>query len=256
MHRKFEENYMPAKSCMDKRSARIYIVIIVTIIFLVYGCGSVKNNQPPVSTASPEQMDESPFSGAPCETPCWQGLEVGESNENDVRAVLPNLKFIDQDSIVFYEMNMPTLDWQKYAPGVEITANCINSKGKCLEIYISENTLTEINITLNYAIRADEAVAYFGTPSYVATGPISVRTGVGCAVFLIWRDSRVVLTSTLYGKSTKELYDCSIVHQTGKASPGLIITQVSYLSEASMQGRVLEPSASDLFKFSGFASEQ
>ncbi len=236
-----------------KRYITRQTIIFVAFAFLLAGCGAVDDRYLPVSTASPEQMDESPFSSSPCKIPCWQGLEVGKSSESDVRTVLPNLKFIEQHTIFVSEVNTPTLDWSNYAPGVEITASCIKSKKKCLEIIISDDILTEINITLDYVIRADEAIAYLGDPSYVGTSPETVHRGMACVIFFVWSDSKVLLSSTLHGKSGEQLHDCSVVHHTGKVSKELVIMEVSYLSDAALQGRL--PDTKDIFEFSGFAPD-
>ena len=224
-------------------------------VFLVSSCGTDNISPTPIYTASPEQMDESPFSRAPCEPPCWQGLEVGKSSESDVRLVLPTLTFIDQDSIFFHNMDTLTLDEGGYAPGVEITANCMKSKKGCLVISVAEDVLTEIDILLNYEIRADKAIEHLGNPSYVGSEEIGVLTGRLCGVYLVWADSRLVLASILHHKSGARIDDCAIVYETGKVSPELVITEVNYLSDAALQ-RLLATGTGDFFEYSGLAPEQ
>jgi hypothetical protein len=93
------------------------LLLVNVIGAFLFGCFN--------QSLSASQMEKSLFVGVPCSAPCWQVLSIGKSNESDVRATLLKLAFIDQDTINFHEMSMPSINPGVYAPGVEITAACV-----------------------------------------------------------------------------------------------------------------------------------
>jgi len=221
----------------------------ILLSFIVAACGT------PPPPPSLEQMDKSPFTGIPCAAPFWHGLEVGKSTESDVMSVLPTLTFIDHSSLFFHKMSLPTLDESRYAPGVEITANCINSEKPCLTIWLVEDVLSEITISLNYEISADKAIEYLGNPTYVGTQEIGTPTGRSCGVYIIWANSKLVLASILHNKSGVDIFDCDVIYETGQPSSTLAILEVWYLSEATLQ-RLTSTGTGQFFEFSGTLPEQ
>jgi hypothetical protein len=84
---------------MNIKNWTIYQILIIIVIgtFLFECIGAP--TPAAIFTPLPEQMDQSPFTGTPCAAPCWHGLEVGKSSEDEVISVLSTLTFINQDSI-------------------------------------------------------------------------------------------------------------------------------------------------------------
>src|SRR5258706_6389132 len=89
-------------------------------------------------TLPPQQMDKSPFTGTPCAAPCWRGLAVGKSSEDSVMSTLPTLTFIDQNTIQVFRGSRPTIDNSAFAPGMEVTASCVQSNQQCLSLTVLE----------------------------------------------------------------------------------------------------------------------
>ncbi|MHA1938847.1 MAG: hypothetical protein ACW97O_11615, partial [Candidatus Thorarchaeota archaeon] len=46
-----------------------------------------------------EVLDQSVFTGDPCSAPCWHGLILDVSTDQDVYQVIRSLPFVDQGSI-------------------------------------------------------------------------------------------------------------------------------------------------------------
>lgn len=234
------------------------ILIMGVIGVFLFGCMSSTPTtiSPPIFTPSPEQMDKSPFTGIPCAAPCWQGLEVGKSSESEVTSVLSTLTFINQDSIqIFRRPSMPDYYLKDFGPGVEINASCINPRTECLVLTTANDVLQKIIVRLNYEIKPDKVIEYIGVPDIVGVAPIGGEIFI-CEVYLIWKNSRLVLASTF--RADKDINGvekyCNIVRDTTKVPSSLLISEARYLSDAELNSLLL--STNKFFEFSGTIPEK
>jgi hypothetical protein len=196
-------------------------------------------------------MDKSLFTGIPCAAPCWRGLVIGKSSESDVRSTMPNLAFIDQDSVYYHRMlSMSTFeDPSVFGEGVEITANCINPNKLCLTIQVVGNILTDISIVLNYQISVDGAIKYLGNPDYVGFD----RAGgelIACQVYLVWSEKQLALKSKIFEGIDASEKNCYPIYASGKVSSSLLVSEVRYMSPATIE-RLRLSAGIWLFEFSG-----
>lgn len=225
----------------------IYKIFIVEM--LVVGCSNSTPVPTPLFTPSPEQIDKSLFTGTPCAVPCWHGLEVGKSTEKEVITILPTLTFIDQKSVKIYRHpSMPDFYVKLTGPGVEIFANCIKSEKQCLEITTANDVLQKIILGLNYEIRPDEAIGYLGDPDYVGYEDFSAET-IMCEVYLIWKDSGLVLVATFRDAVGAEKY-CYVVRQEGKVPVSMHFLEVHLLSASELVYR-MGTATGKYFEFTG-----
>jgi hypothetical protein len=230
------------------------MVLLGVVSIFVFGCAN--NTTPePSFTPLPEQMDKSLFTGIPCAAPCWRGLEVGKSNENDVMAILPSLNFIKQDSMQIYRTSMPGINGT-YGPGVNVIAECINSSDTCLDLKVVNDVLTRIVIGLNYEITVEKAIEYLGNPNYVGYGIIGER--FVCEVYLVWDSGRLVLVSRVEGVEGSDVAEknCYTVRDTGKVLSSSLISEARYLSEAELDALMTPSSSNTFFEFTGTIPEQ
>jgi hypothetical protein len=191
-------------------------------------------------------MDKSPFIGIPCTAPCWYGLKIGESSESDVMSTLPALTFINQDSIQLFRMgSAPDLNPKDYKYEAEIVANCINSEKQCLMLRTINYVLTEIEVILNYEITLDEAIRYLGNPDYIGYRDMGAEQVI-CEVYLVWSNKQLILASKKF-EGLKAVEACGLVHDTGKTTSSLLISEVRYLSPAVIETWL----SSDTREFSG-----
>lgn len=210
----------------------------------------------PTVTPLPEQMDKSLFTGAPCAAPCWHGLEVGKSNENDVIATLPSLSFIKQDSIQMHRTSMPGLNGT-YGPGVNVVAECINSTNTCLDVEIVNDVLTRIVVGLNYEIAVDKVIEYLGNPDSIGVAPIGGEYFV-CEVHIVWIKNGLDLVSTFEAQESVEAVEkyCDVVYETGKVPSSMMILEARYLSDAEL-GAIMSPASSNtFFEFTGTIADK
>lgn len=232
-------------------TANRYYLIYQTLVTLMigvflFGCYSFGSTPTP----SLDQMDRGPFTGIPCGAPCWHGLVIGQSNENDVMSTLPTLAFINHSTINVHQMqSLPSLDPSIWGKGVEITANCINAEKQCVTIRVVENALTEVVTVMNYNIRVDEAIGYLGDPDYIGFD----RAGgeqIACKVYLIWKEKQLVLTSQIFEGADAVEKNCYVIRDTAKVSSTLSISEARYILIRTIEV-LLSSSAGEFFEFTG-----
>lgn len=225
---------------------KVVSAFLFSSTLLITGCGFIQ----PTPTA--DQMDKSPFTGVPYAAPCWYGLEIGKSNESDVISKIQTLTFIDQNSIYVHHMSsMSTYDDPRmFGEGVEVRANCINTGNQCVTVQVVKEILAEISIVLNYQIKVDEAIKYLGNPDYVGFD----RAGgerIACRVYLIWSEKQLILASKIFEGLNASKKHCYVIKDTGKVSPNLLISEVTYVSPSAIK----EWQKSDASEFSGTLSK-
>jgi len=231
-----------------KKFRLIYPALIMGIIELILlGCSRS------TPTYSPDLIDKNPFTGIPCEAPCWHDLTIGESHENDVLSKLSMLTFIDQSTVYVHKLSLPELDPRVYAQGTEITANCIYSGKHCVRLRVVDNVLTEIILTLDYEINFNEAIDYLGDPHYVGYQDLGAEVVI-CEIDLVWSDKQLILASEDF-HGNDALNNCKMVQGTHKTTPDLKIIEARYVSDLAMNSILTSP-VGEFFEFTGTAPEK
>jgi hypothetical protein len=223
---------------------------IVLLGWFLFGCIG------PNATLVPDQItDKSAFTGIPCAAPCWQGLEVGISNERDVTESLQMLTFINQDTIQsFRGGTMPSIDPTDYAQGVIINADCVYPNRQCLMLKIVDGILVEIVVTLNYDIKVSEAIQYLGDPDYVGYGMLGAEKII-CEVYLVWNEKKLILASKKFEGFKATENSCGVVRDRGKVASNLLILEARYLPTSAIEF-MLSRSYNATFEFTGTIPEK
>jgi hypothetical protein len=218
--------------------SKFYILLIC--ILVLTGCAHAT---PLPRAAIADQIDRSLFTGNPCAAPCWHGLEVGRSSESEVMSTVQKLNYIDQD----------TVQITRNVSGVQIIASCASPAQECLKFDVANDVLTKIVVDLNYDMRVDEAIQHLGDPHYLG---VSAANGdiFACEVYMIWRNSGLVLASPFAANSAEIQKYCDVVRDTGKVPSSLLITEARLISGIELV--TLLTSDTRLFSFSGTLSDQ
>jgi hypothetical protein len=228
-----------------KKTNLILICSIGLVIYaLLFGCS--------VSTPTPsiEQMDKSPFTGDPCAAPCWHGLVIGESSENEALSKIPTLTFIDPNSIqLFRENSAPGLDPKDSNYAAQIIANCITVEEQCLVLRTESYILTEIELILNYEVTVQDAIRYLGVPDYIGYQKLGVAHDVLCELDVIWVSKQLILASEIF-ESYEAVERCGAVRETGKVESNLLISKVIYKTEGAIEILLEDGSRVGFFEFS------
>ncbi len=212
--------------------SRLYGLLLC--VLFVSGCSGLLLPETPPA----EQVDRSLFTGVPCAVPCWHGLEVGRSAEDEVISTLQKLDYIDQ----------ATVQINRRSSGVEIIANCTSPARECLKFNVADDVLMKIVVGINYEVRADEAIEQLGEPHYLG---VSAAEGemAACEVYMIWRTSGLVLASTFDTNSDEAEKYCDVVRDTGKIPSSFIIAEARLIAGLELVN--LLTSGDQLFTFSG-----
>jgi hypothetical protein len=233
---------------MKKYFNLICLTLIMAMFQLVLlGCSKS------TPTHAPELVDKNPFTGIPCEAPCWHDLTVGESNESDVMSKLPTLTFIDQNAIDTHKLSLPSLDPFVYAQGTEITADCKYSAKHCVRLRIVDNVLTEIVVTIDYEITLQEAIEYLGDPHYIGYQDLGAEEII-CEINLVWFDKQLILASEQF-RGNDALSNCKMVQDTHKTTPQLKVFEARYVSVLAMNS-VLTNATGQFYEFKGTVPEK
>lgn len=225
----------------ENRSVR-QRVMIAMIVLLIIGCSN------PSPTPLPEQMDRSPFTSEPCAAPCWYGLIVGESSENEALSTISTLTFVDPNSIqLFRESSAPGLDPKDSNYAAQIVANCIYPEEQCLILRTEAYTLTEIEVVLNYEITFESAIEYLGVPDYIGYQNLGAEE-VWCEIDAIWVNEHLVLASKLF-ESYEALERCGEVRDTGKLESNLSISKALYKTQEAIEILLVAGSGTEFFEF-------
>ncbi len=226
---------------------KIHILLLMCLLILmptlIFGCSPQSLTPEPLT---PIQMDKSPFTGIPCSAPCWYGMTIGESSENDLISFLPTMTFIDQNSI----QRIPR-SYIAYNE-VDITAKCAKPNIPCYTFYFVEDNLTEIDIQLNYEIRLYEAVELLGDPDYIVYR-VTEPEQLICEVLAIWKSNQLVLSSQRYSGKNVEII-CGNLRDSRKPYSNMLISKVYFLQNEKIDLLLANPEW--VFKYSGMIQDQ
>jgi hypothetical protein len=237
-----------------KRISKNPINVIILNILVIFLSSCTNINRTPLPTKPLEVVIANPFIENSCQTPCWNGLYIGDSKESEVLTTFQDLSFIDQKSINLVRLSMSGLDPNIFAPGVEITGYCVGSRENCIRVRIRvvDDILTEVSILLRNDIKLDQAIEYLGKPDYIGYYLNGVEKTT-CEVVLVWSSKQLVLSSERFSGSDMEKY-CWDVRDVHKTVPSLKISNVKYVSVPALNF-LLSTGAGEFFEYTGNLSD-
>jgi hypothetical protein len=129
-----------------------------------------------------EWVDRSFLTDEPCQAPCWYGLILDQSSEEDLLDTLSELHFIDQESIrlsrgysILGDENAVIADW-----------GCLDPKTNlCGGAWFEHGTLKSLWYSVGYNLPYSLVVEKLGPPEYIEYGPYHPDVG-GCQLLLEW----------------------------------------------------------------------
>jgi hypothetical protein len=201
------------------------LLLICLMIVTQSGCAIVRQD---------EVVDRSFVTGQPCSSPCWYGLVVGKSPEQEITKTLELLPFVEPGRLYAWHATYPespnALDVQFYCKG--------QSDIPCGVATAAEGHLQALTLVPQYRLTLREAVQQLGPPDYV-TYRTTEGASSGCSVRLYWRNRQVWIEST----NTRTNHACSALKKGMKLAPSDQITSIVY-------------GAAGIFPYSASTSEQ
>jgi hypothetical protein len=129
-----------------------------------------------------EWVDRSFLTDEPCQAPCWYGLILDQSSEEDLLDTLRELQFIDHESIrlsrgysILGDDNAVIADWR-----------CLDHiTNLCGGAQLAHGTLKVLWYSVGYRLPYSLVVEKLGPPEHIDYGPYHPDVG-GCQFRLRW----------------------------------------------------------------------
>ena len=170
-------------------------------------------------------IDRSFLTGQPCEPPCWYGIMVGESDENDVISVLSELQFVNQQTIS-KSLDNDILYW----------FSCSHPDDEnCGDIILVNGKVDRIIVSVHFRLTFEQVVEKLGVPDRVRYYPYQPDTG-GCMVYLDWLEQGIAVQN-LETRSDKL---CLRLKEGKQIEPGIQVVTIEYTTEINLRERLCE----------------
>ncbi len=179
--------------------------IIIFLCFVSISCGPEGEKYPPTTPNAtivrPEYTDRSFLTGDPCTPPCWYGLKLDVSTEDEVMSVLETLPFVDPTSIEIFHPGFHDALTEEYFTATRIYVSNIGNGS--IDVTIAGSVLKLIHSGLNYEITIGEIVNQIGPPDVVYTIPGGESDY--CSVDIIWLDKQLSASYNIYSSDSLKI---------------------------------------------------
>jgi hypothetical protein len=164
-------------------------------------------------------VDRSFLTDEPCKAPCWQGLELDKSPENEIIETLKELPFIDTSKIYTFSSSWLGDDGAK-----SIVYDCLYPRLEhCGTLRVSGDMLKELSYKVGYKLTLETIVSKLGPPDYIDYGPIHIDIG-GCDLALYWPEQKII--AVYINKKAEPL--CTAIQANEKIPPETLVTDLIY----------------------------
>jgi hypothetical protein len=186
-------------------------------------------------------LDKSFLTGDPCSPPCWHGIIVNESTNEDVYQILPELPFVDPETIREWNRS-----WHNDDESIEIHYKCMTiGNDSCGGITLSEGLVKRIRFSVGDYATLDAVINRFGSPTFIEYGMWGAEMP-GCLIDLEWTD--LGISASYLNKKESKLCDGL---QEGRGLPSnLSITSIAYFSKEAFPSEL--GGCCDRIKWPGF----
>lgn len=207
-------------SCIEKQKAS-YTILVLLLALLFASCRGGPHEG---------QVDKSFITGQPCSPPCWYGLYLDESDEQEVRATLADLEFIDQSrirewgAVWFDDKAAKEVHWSCYMPNETLCGGAL----------LSVDKLKRLWMVVGFELLMTDVIETHGQPEYIDYGPTGTEV-MGCAISFYWPEKLI------YISSNNDYSECQELEKSGKLDPEILATTIMYFSR---EGFDTEPCSS------------
>ena len=203
----------PSKQLRLKYRGWINLIILFALL-ISGGCSRVKllRYDDPLS-------DHSFVTDEPCDAPCWYGLELDQSNLQEIIATLSELSFVDANSVYTY-----TRAWRDDNNATGIHFRCLHpAVENCGTLVVSGDRFKFLGIIVGFPLTLETVVSKLGPPDYIyCDGIIDTR---GYVLTLYWPEQNMEVRSRNLG--VDNIYRDVKVGK--KISPDLLVTEINYM---------------------------
>jgi hypothetical protein len=207
---------MSEKTCKMKlsRLGKLFFLIL-GYVFLIAACKATPTPESPLA-------DRSFITDQPCAAPCWYGLEIGKSTEEDIYKVIKQLPFVDQTDIREFQTNYGDITDLK-----NIGFRCVYKPeaGFCGGLTVYKGKLAGIGTTIDYKLTIGQVANKLGRPSHIKRFTVGVEI-LRCDTTIYWEDKSIAVYysekwDSCPSAKTKINRDCSRVTEKAGFEGGL-----------------------------------
>lgn len=206
----------------------------------------------------PALADRSILTGEPCQPPCWYGLAVGTSTEQEMRSVVAALPFLDPTKL----SSQPEDYWDRLQErtyyGTRYYLECAPPASvTCAAPLVVDGVLKQVIIRPTYDIAFSDALSQLGDPEYVRF--IYLGYERECQLVLQWNSKGIMLFGQLvhqgFGAKCDKLHTSLLEGE--RIDPSTRIDTIWYVLPQDMQGpdELNHPSYLQLFPWRGFRAD-
>lgn len=179
----------------------IRMVLILLVLLVMTACSiDYSGNVPTLIPVPIELQDRSWLTGKPCAPPCWYGMYIDESTEQDVMEVIDTLPFVVSDEVSVSNSGFTNLMSKERSISTDIKVPKIGNSFVLLRI--GEGVLYQIKFSLNYPISISEVVNEIGAPDELLINP-DFNTEY-CDVEFFWLSQQLIVITRLDGDDWKD----------------------------------------------------
>jgi hypothetical protein len=173
-----------------------------------------------------ELQDRSWLTGDPCAPPCWYGLEVDGSREEEVIAVFEALPFVDPTSIETYVIGFSDPLTGDHYTATRIKISVIGNS--TISATVGRGVLKRILFGLNYQITIGEIVDQIGLPDVIRVIPDSNEEF--CDASIYWLDKQLVVSYKISGPNWREEYKA--IYDGSRVERDILISFVAIIDSS------------------------
>jgi hypothetical protein len=139
-------------------------------------------------------MDTSWLSGEPCSPPCWYGLRVGYTEQEEALMLITQIPSLSYDDVDEFQSQYWDPVEDKVKASEIISIPCKDPKDKiCSQLEFVDGILSRIVLFPNFPITFSTAVNRIGEPKYITARPIYPEIG-NCEVRLVWLNRNMMIS--------------------------------------------------------------
>lgn len=178
------------------------IFALTLILFLAACQANIFGYEPTITPMSipVDLQDRSWLTGDPCSPPCWYGLLLDVSTEEEVVSVLESLPFVSSKYVKKNSVGYGDALTDELYNAIRLQAKKINNIN--IHITVGKGVLKQIDFGLNYKITIGEVVEQIGVPDVVGMTPDFDRNF--CYVEFYWLEKQLVILSRISDSGWKE----------------------------------------------------
>ena len=174
------------------------------------------------------RADHSFVTGEPCEMPCWYGLELDKSTQQEIVDTLNSLPFVDASSVY-----TSTRTWLNDDNATAINFSCLHPEEPyCGAMAVSGDRFKFLTIIVGFPLTLETVVSKLGPPDYISSN--GIVDSPEYILDLYWPEKNMQVSSRNSGVD----YTYREIKTGKQISPNLLATEIVYAVKDSFSSLI------------------